>query len=58
MPDISMCSNDECPLSKTCYRFNAKPSEYRQSYTRFTPKIDEVLDEVECDYYINPIEYD
>ena len=31
MPDISMCSNDKCPLREECYRFKATPSEY-QSY--------------------------
>lgn len=32
MPDISMCQNKECPLSKKCYRFLAEPNPYRQSY--------------------------
>jgi|GEM_PF-5152280 hypothetical protein len=32
MPDISMCSNQECFLRARCHRFTAKPSEYRQSY--------------------------
>ena len=30
MPDITMCSNDDCV--KKCYRRLATPSEYRQSY--------------------------
>lgn len=37
MPDISMCSNKECPLREGCYRFLATPSEYWQSYCRFEP---------------------
>lgn len=45
MPDISMCLNDSCVLSNTCYRFKAKPNTI-QSYSEFKPK-----DNV-CDYYI------
>lgn len=25
MPDITMCSNDACPLAKDCYRHEAVP---------------------------------
>lgn len=32
MPDITMCSGDECPLKDICYRHTAKPDEHRQSY--------------------------
>lgn len=32
MPDISMCQNKDCPSAKSCYRFLATPSPYRQSY--------------------------
>lgn len=35
MPDISMCLNENCSLKDGCYRFNAKPSEYSQSYELF-----------------------
>jgi hypothetical protein len=31
MPDISMCSNQECEARVHCYRYRAKPSTY-QSY--------------------------
>jgi hypothetical protein len=51
MPDITMCTNKDCPLSFSCYRFNAEPN-YMQSYQKFEPQIDEILDEVECDDYI------
>ena len=54
MPDITMCKNDDCPLSYSCWRFNCPPSQYVQSYQKFEPQIDEVLDEVECNYYIKP----
>ncbi len=35
MPDISMCSNDDCPVNKDCYRYTAPPNEYWQSYSDF-----------------------
>lgn len=34
MPDITMCSNNNCPVRNTCYRHTAKPSEI-QSYAVF-----------------------
>ena len=52
MPDITMCTNDECPLSYTCWRFNCPPAKYAQSYQRFEPQIDEVLEEAVCEFYI------
>jgi hypothetical protein len=30
MPDISMCTNEECPLKESCYRYNATPSEFKR----------------------------
>ena len=38
MPDITMCTNEECPMKHKCYRYTAKPSEYSQSYGIFKPK--------------------
>lgn len=32
MPDITMCEGTGCPAKESCYRFTAKPSEFRQSY--------------------------
>ncbi len=52
MPDITMCTNEDCPISYSCWRFNCPPSKYAQSYQKFEPKIDEVLDEVECKMYL------
>jgi hypothetical protein len=46
MPDISMCTNDECPLNKTCYRYRATPNPHRQSYAGFKPD-----ENGECEYY-------
>jgi len=50
MPDITMCSNVQCPLREDCYRFSAIPSEYRQAYSEFKP-YDEGGD-IKCDYQI------
>jgi hypothetical protein len=36
MPDITMCTNNECWLSPNCYRFKATPS-HTQSYAKFEP---------------------
>ena len=52
MPDITMCTNEDCQLSYSCWRFNCPPSQYQQSYLRFEPKIDEVLDEIDCKMYL------
>jgi hypothetical protein len=37
MPDITMCVNQNCPLSKTCYRHedSGTISDIRQSWTDF-----------------------
>lgn len=37
MPDISMCRNKECDLRLRCYRYRAKPNEFRQAYGTFYP---------------------
>ena len=37
MPDISMCAGGNCPKKQDCYRYTAKPSEYRQSYFSEVP---------------------
>lgn len=34
MPDISMCLSDNCPMRDSCYRVQAKPSQY-QSWCDF-----------------------
>lgn len=35
MPDISMCADEDCPSKLKCYRFMARPDQYRQSYAAF-----------------------
>ena len=51
MPDISMCTGKDCSLKKDCYRFNANPSKFRQSYLAKPPIKDD-----NCDYYWPEIE--
>jgi len=48
MPDITMCTGEGCEARFTCYRFTAKPNEYRQSYFKGVPDINGG-----CEYYIN-----
>lgn len=35
MPDISMCSDKDCPSAECCYRFMATPSPFLQAYGKF-----------------------
>ncbi len=35
MPDITMCANKYCPLRDHCYRAQAKPCDYWQSWAEF-----------------------
>lgn len=52
MPDITMCLNRECSMRRTCFRYRAKPNEYRQSCYEF--KQDE---NGNCDSYSDIIGY-
>ena len=45
MPDITMCSGDNCPIRQNCYRFKAEPSKYGQSYFVKPP-----FDGKDCNY--------
>jgi len=47
MPDISLCKGTNCNIKDNCYRFKAKPSEFRQSWFFNSPNIDPL----NCDYY-------
>ena len=47
MPDISMCNNKECLISKSCYRFSCEPNPYGQTYSDFKPDSDG-----DCEFYI------
>ncbi len=46
MPDITMCQGNDCPIKHKCYRHEAKPSEYRQSYFSEVP-----YESDDCDYF-------
>ena len=48
MPDITMCKGVGCEAKETCFRYTAKPNEYRQSYFVETPDLNGG-----CEYYIN-----
>jgi len=48
MPDITMCSGEECHKKHTCFRYLAVPHE-RQSYFMVTP-LDKKGD---CSHYWN-----
>lgn len=37
MPDITMCTGEGCPLKDECYRYKARPSDYRQVYFERPP---------------------
>jgi hypothetical protein len=50
MADISMCTNEGCPLSGGCYRQQATPNEVWQSYAMFS--YTRVEDKVYCASYI------
>jgi len=51
MPDITMCTNEDCPYSTICYRAICEPSEYSQSYSDFKPVMREGL--FHCDYFMD-----
>jgi len=46
MADITMCSGKNCPLAETCYRYNATPSKFWQSYFTEPP-----IKNGKCEYY-------
>ena len=50
MADITMCTNDKCPLR--CYRKLANPNPFRQSYCRFD--YDEATNSCDHHYPISP----
>lgn len=45
MPDITMCSGENCLVKQNCYRYTAKPN-LRQSYFLKPPGKDK-----ECTYF-------
>lgn len=51
MSDISKCENTRCPLSKSCWRFNAPSNELWQAYQDFTFTTDKKTGEIKCEDY-------
>lgn len=52
MPDITMCSGIGCEKRETCFRAQAEPNKWRQSYFVASPIIkDEETGEETCPYY-------
>lgn len=55
MPDITLCTNKDCPIRSACYRYRAKPDKYWQSFANFTwkmtPEPDFDQPEPDCDYF-------
>lgn len=49
MPDISICSNDSCKLSNSCWRFNCEPNKH---YQRYEPNINTKSGKLECESFI------
>ncbi|MDQ4121683.1 MAG: hypothetical protein M3209_09585 [Acidobacteriota bacterium] len=47
MPDIAMCSRDDCPMKRNCYRYRAVPTPNWQTYAFFEPE-----SENECDGFM------
>lgn len=47
MPDISMCTSENCQMKDSCYRVQAKPSTY-QSWSNFEYSCNE--ESGFCDY--------
>lgn len=41
MPDITMCTAENCKMKMQCYRFTAKPSEYWQSFSDFSRSLED-----------------
>ena len=51
MPDITMCSNQQCPQADSCWRFGCPPAAQNQYYQDFQPKQDDE-DGFMCDFFI------
>lgn len=52
MPDITMCSGDNCPLKEKCYRYTANPNDLRQSYFMESPYKNDG-----CEHFLDVSEY-
>ena len=50
MSDITKCTNEDCKLKESCYRFTAPAHDIIQAYDRFEPAI--VKDLLICEYQL------
>ena len=53
MPDITMCTNNDCPMADNCCRYGCPPDKFKQAYQKFEPIIDDDNDICECKYFLN-----
>lgn len=51
MVDIAMCEKSDCSKFSECYRAQAKPSEYRQSYFNGG-----IVGDDGCEYFIKMLQ--
>jgi len=47
MPDITMCKDKTCPMSKNCHRFMVKPGALQSFFVGSPRKADDL-----CEYYV------
>ena len=52
MADITLCTSALCPLKESCYRSQATPNEYHQSYCDFGNHVKFLLNGYKCDQFI------
>jgi hypothetical protein len=52
MPDITLCRGEGCTIKNECYRYAAKPNEYRQAYFAESP-CTKKMGGTACDYYMS-----
>jgi hypothetical protein len=55
MSDITMCTDQDCPMQDSCRRLNAPPDLHRQSYQDFKFNYDEFENNnnYQCEFYID-----
>jgi hypothetical protein len=51
MADITMCAGEGCLKKESCYRFNATPNPFRQSYFMDIPLIQVSENVHKCEEY-------
>jgi len=49
MPDLTKCTNENCSLKETCFRWSSEAKERNQSYQKFEPTKDDGVD-FKCDF--------